>query len=89
MQIDEKLFLSLVQYHLLGLQDPEREQRIRAGLQAKMDAIARRRLYSASRTAPTPEEREQARQAYLDEIGMNDDWRWSEAYEQRRRNHDD
>lgn len=88
-QIDEGLLVSLMQWHLLGLRDPEREQRIREGLQAKLDAITRRRLYAESRTAPTPEERERARLAYLDAVGINDDFRWSQAYEERRQHHDD
>ena len=43
--IPEDLFLDLVKYHLLDLQDPERAERIRKGLNAKMQADARRRNY--------------------------------------------
>ena len=43
--IPEDLFLELVKYHLLDLQDPERAERIRKGLNAKMQADARRRNY--------------------------------------------
>lgn len=83
-QIDERLLVSLMQWHLLGLQDPEREQRIRDGLQAKLDAISRRKLYTASRTAPTQEERERARLEYLEAVGIGEDYHWSQAYEERR-----
>ena len=43
--IPEDLFLDLVKYHLLDMQDPERAERIRNGLNAKMQADARRRNY--------------------------------------------
>ena len=43
--IPEDLFLDLVKYHLLELQEPERAERIRAGLDAKMQADARRKEY--------------------------------------------
>ena len=44
--IPEHLFLDLVKYHLFGFQDPERAERIRAGLDAKLQADARRREYT-------------------------------------------
>ena len=47
--IPEDLFLDLVKYHLLELQEPERAERIRAGLNAKMQADARRRDFAESR----------------------------------------
>lgn len=46
--IPEALFLDLVKYHLLDLQEPDRVERIRVGLTAKMEADARRRDYAAS-----------------------------------------
>ena len=45
-KISEDLFLDLVKYHLLNLQEPERAERIRAGLAAKMKSDARRRDYA-------------------------------------------
>jgi len=45
-KISEDLFLDLVKYHLLDLQEPERAERIRAGLAAKMESDARRRDYA-------------------------------------------
>ena len=45
-KISEDLFLDLVKYHLLDMQDPERAERIRAGLAAKMKSDARRRDYA-------------------------------------------
>lgn len=49
--IPEDLFLDLVKWHLLELHDPDREERIRAGLSAKMEADARRRDYAAAKIA--------------------------------------
>ena len=79
-QIDERLFVDLLKYHLLDLADEETAARIRKGLQDKMDAIMRRRYYTDSKTAPTPEQRERARQAYLDERGVPEDFRWPEGF---------
>ncbi len=79
-QIPESLFVDLLKYHLWNLDDDEIAVRIQRGLQAKVDAIIRRGYYTDSKTAATPEEREKARQAYLDEIGMQDDFRWPEGF---------
>lgn len=75
-QIPEPLLVDLILYHLDGVQDDDTARRIRDGLQAKLDALARRDLYTKSKAAPTPEEREAARQQYLDEIGIPDAFRW-------------
>ena len=44
-QIPEELFVRLYAYHLLDRQEPEQQQAIKDGLQAKMDAIQRRTDY--------------------------------------------
>ena len=62
-QIPYDLFVDLVLYHLNGEDDFDEE--IRQGLEQKLDAILNRQLYSQYKTAPTEEEREQARQEYL------------------------
>lgn len=49
-------------------------------LNAKMDAVIRRGLYTAYKTAKTPQEREEARQKYLDEAGIPTSFRWSEGF---------
>lgn len=79
-QIPEELFVDLLKYHLWSLDDDEIAARIQSGLQNKVDAIIRRGYYTDSKTAPTAEEREKARQAYLDKIGMHDDFRWPEGF---------
>ena len=62
-------------YHLRGEDDFEEE--IRQGLEQKLDAMMNRQLYSRYKTAPTEEEREQARQEYLDRRGVPQSYRWS------------
>ena len=44
-KIPEDLFLTLVKYHLAGI-DPEiNEKKIKAGLQEKMNSLIRRRIF--------------------------------------------
>ena len=66
-QIPYELFVDLVLYHLNGEDDFDEE--IRHGLEQKLDAMLNRQLYSQYKTAPTEEQREQARQEYLDRRG--------------------
>lgn len=75
-QIPEELFLELIRWHLVDLQDPDREERIRQGLTKKLDAMARRELYEKYHNAETPEAREAARREYLDRVGIHQDFRW-------------
>ena len=58
-QIPEQLFMELVKFHLLDME--ENLPSIKQGLEAKLDALVMRDLYSKYKTAPTEEEREQAR----------------------------
>ena len=62
-QIPYDLFVALVEYHL-GYDD-DYEDEIRQGLEQKLDSLVRHELYAKYKTAPSAEEREQARQAYL------------------------
>ena len=74
-QIPYDLFLDLAMYHLRG--DDDFEEEIRQGLEQKLDAMMNRQLYSRYKTAPTEEEREQARQEYLDRRGVPQSYRWT------------
>lgn len=74
-QIPYDLFVDLVLYHLNGEDDFDEE--IRQGLEQKLDAILNRQLYSQYKTAPTEEEREQARQEYLARRGVPQSYRWT------------
>ena len=49
---------------------------IQKGLEAKLEAMVKRELYTKYKTAPTEEEREQARKEYLDKVGIHRDFRW-------------
>ena len=73
-QIPYELFVSFVEYHLAY--DDDCAEEIRHGLEQKLDALVRCELYAKYKTAPTPEEREQARQEYLDKRGVFPDFRW-------------
>ena len=68
------LFVALVEYHLAY--DDDYAEEIRQGLERKLDALVRHELYAKYKTAPTAEEREQARQQYLDKRGVFPDFRW-------------
>ena len=73
-QIPESLFVELIKYHVLGIEDSSPE--IKTGLEQKYEAMMRRELYTKSKTAKTQAEREEARKAYLDKVGMHRDFRW-------------
>ena len=74
-QIPYDLFIDLAMYHLRGEDDFEEE--IWQGLEKKLDAMLNRQLYSRYKTAPNEEEREQARQEYLDRRGVPQSYRWT------------
>lgn len=73
-QIPESLFVALMKFHVLGIEDVLPE--IQKGLEQKYEAMMRRELYTKSKTAETEAEREEARKAYLDRVGMHRDFRW-------------
>lgn len=74
-QIPYELFVNLVLYHLNDEEDFQDD--IRQGLSQKLDAMLNRQLYSQYKTAPTEEQREQARQEYLDRRGVPQSYRWT------------
>lgn len=73
-QISEELFIALMKYHVMGLEEVQPE--IEKGLMDKMDSITMRLLYSKYKTAPTEEEKEKARKEYLDKRGVPESFRW-------------
>ena len=73
-QIPQELFVQLIYYHLM--EDDSYVDEIKIGLEKKLDALVLRELYGKSKTAPTEEEREKARQEYLDRRGISDSFRW-------------
>ena len=73
-QISEDLFLSLVKYHILEYN--HEEEKIVKELKEKYNKIANRKLYTKYKTALTEEEKEKARQEYLNRKGIHSDFRW-------------
>ena len=73
-QISEELFFALLKYHLMEMDDVLPQ--IKKGLEEKIEAMLRRDLYTKYKTAPTEEEREKARQEYLEKVGMHRSFRW-------------
>ena len=73
-QIPQELFMKLLRYHLLD--DDSCTEDVKKGLEQKMNTMVKRELYTKSKTAPTEEEREKARQEYLDTRGIQSDFRW-------------
>lgn len=80
-QISTTLLYDLFDFFLRGEQDEDTERAIVDGLEAKLEALVRHELYTQSKTADTPQEREEARQAYLDRVGMRQSYRWSEGHQ--------
>ena len=73
-QIPQELFMKLLRYHLLD--DDSCTEDVKKGLEQKMNTMVKLELYTKSKTAPTEEEREKARQEYLDTRGIQADFRW-------------
>ena len=79
-QIPESLFYDILRYYLIaskGEEVPEElDKRVFNGLSDKVQKIADRELYTLYKTAPTEEEKERARQEYLDRKGIPESFRW-------------
>lgn len=79
-QIPESLFYDILRYYVIttnGQEVPaELDKKVFDGLTEKIQKIADRELYTAYKTAPTEEEREKARQKYLDSKGIPESFRW-------------
>ena len=57
--------------------DDDYEDEIKHGLEQKLEAMVRHEWYAKYKTASTLEEREAARQRYLDERGVPQSFRWT------------
>ncbi len=73
-QISEDLFLLLIKYHIFECYNDK--EKIVTGLKEKYNSIVNRSLYTKYKTAPTEEEKEKARQEYLDRKGIHSSFRW-------------
>ena len=74
-QIPTTTLYSLFRYFLIE-RNEEDEKLITKALEDKLEAMVRHDLYTKSKVAETEEEREKARQEYLDRIGMRESFRW-------------
>ena len=74
-QIPQKALICLFKYFLIEKTEEDEKAIIKA-LESKLEAMIRHDLYTKSKVAETDEEREKARQEYLDRIGMHKDFRW-------------
>ena len=79
-QIPESLFYDILRYYLIaseGEEIPEElDRQVFNGLSDKVQKIVDRELYTIYKTAPTEEEKEKARQEYLDRKGIPESFRW-------------
>lgn len=76
-QIDYDLFLNMVAYISDHADSNEPTLKIISnGIREKLDAMERRTLYTAYKIAPSAEEREKARQKYLEMMGIPESFRW-------------
>lgn len=73
-QISQELFFSIMKYFLLD--EEELLPEIQKGLEQKLDALVMRELYTKYKTAPTEQEKEEARRKYLDKRGVPGSFRW-------------
>ena len=73
-QISQELFIALTKYFLFEQENLWLE--IRKGLEQKLDSLIMRELYTKYKTAPTEEEKEKARQEYLNKKGIHSSFRW-------------
>ena len=76
-KIEYELFIKL--YRLIvhnDIDDEESYKKIKQDLEVKFQKLVNHELYSKYKTALTEEEQEEARQKYLDSVGIHKDFRW-------------
>ena len=74
--IPEDLFLAIYKYHVLEQKDPALAEKIRAGVDAKGDAIYRRILYTEYYETLLSLGTGEALVSVLDEKGVPEEYRW-------------
>ena len=75
-QISEELFLNLYKFFNLDNFNPDIYNICKDGINVKMQKIHNRQLYTQYKAGDTEQIKEQARQAYLDNKQIKNDWRW-------------
>ena len=72
-RISKDLFIKLIKYHHFNMYEFEDE--IKSELEKKLNSMVMREYYTTYKTAPTEQEREEARKKYLDERGVPESFR--------------
>ena len=76
-QIPESLFTQMAAFVLMEEYRTEQNAKtIQKGIYAKLDRQVEHDLYTKYKTAPTQEQKEKARQEYLDRKGIHPNFRW-------------
>jgi hypothetical protein len=75
-QIPLETFIALCKVHLMGADNTDTLQAIKTSLESKLDALVKHNTYTTYKTAATDEERKQARQEYLESVGIPKNFRW-------------
>ena len=84
-QISTETFLKLAQYFYLENDSEELRNSIRIDIEHKIDALMRHQLYSDYKQASSEHDREVARQKYLDAVGIQEKFRWSQEWDNNNR----
>ena len=66
----------MTQYFILNQRSSVLEESISKGIEDKFDALLKHELYTKYKTAPTEEQKEQARKEYLEKVGILEGFRW-------------
>jgi hypothetical protein len=77
--IPETTYKKLIAYFCTNAPDDVKQtlySQIRADLEKKIQREVDHDLYTKFKTSPSEEERERARQQYLDRVGISKDHRW-------------
>lgn len=84
-QIPIEMFLRVCRYFYLEDQDPELKKAIRIDCEHKLDALMRHQLYTDYKTAESDDDREKARQKYLEAVGIQEGFKWSAEHDRNNR----
>ena len=84
-QIPVEMFLRIARYFYLEDSSPELHRTIRIDVEHKIDALMRHQYYTDYKQADSDQEREKARQKYLDAAGIQESFRWDQDWDNNRK----
>lgn len=84
-QIPVETFLKIARYFYLGDASKELYGSIRVDIEHKIDALIKHQLYTDYKQAENDEDRERARQKYLEAVGIQENFRWSAEHDKQNR----